>query len=851
MSITSGGLSINGFEQIDEILELEINEKPSGHPKARFRAGIIEGADLKKLQSYDQDFVVRIKGKDNKTGEVLVLFAGYIEDLQIHDMGANYYELEVNLIGTSCKLDQDKRNRSFQDVSLTHEDVVKKAGSSTKGTSITWNAEAAQGIKMPVIQYVETDWEFILRMASIYNSSVFENTKADYPVLSVGMELSDSGVEFDNRFYKVGVSKRFYELGGKKAGLIKKNFQYYQITSRKHAAIGEYVTFQGRKFAVCEKKTRLAESEIMYTYRISTPDYGKAKTIYNGTFIGHTILGKVLETKGETLKLDLELSDDEHNDSVAYPYNWTPETGNIMYCMPKVGTKVSLYFSDEEESSGTVVNCIRTNGGTSAKMDNPSNKHFTSEDGLMMDLNLDDMNFATSEDKEGNAFSRFFLDDASSITFETKGSIKIGAKESIEVNGKYIFIGAANGEMTLVGSVKSSQASFYFHYQFDALGEISSMTGTDFDTYPVIMDEPLAGTLPKPKKKSSGWGLFGKVMAGLAAAAVATAAVCLIATGVGAGAGVVLGIAAAGMVSGAFAVGSMAVEEAKTGESKSLMQYVGNGFAQGLFGAASAAIGGGIGSISGKLFLEMGTTVVSTATDNLIQGKEWDDNMLFSLGISALTFGLFDTGFLKNIPIFKRIPGLADAAESAGEQMDNLGREAAQATSEAAAARSAKEAASEAAENATREEAEKAAREEAARRAERIAEQTRNRVRNNRSSSRTARNAAQDALTDAKMARRAAVAEHVAATATKDSAERAAREATEAAATKAAVAEAANKAAKKAAVNKFNKELEYNLAKSSANKVEEKVDEKAAPYYKPIIQYIQNEISKEVAFPEE
>ena len=101
MSITSGGLSINGFEQIDEILELEINEKPSRHPKARFRAGIIEGADLKILQSYDQNCVVRIKGKDNKTGEVLVLFAGYIEDLQIHDMGADYYELEVKYLLTS------------------------------------------------------------------------------------------------------------------------------------------------------------------------------------------------------------------------------------------------------------------------------------------------------------------------------------------------------------------------------------------------------------------------------------------------------------------------------------------------------------------------------------------------------------------------------------------------------------------------------------------------------------------------------------------------------------------------------------------------------------------------------
>lgn len=32
-----------------------------------------------------------------------------------------------------------------------------------------------------------------------------------------------------------------------------------------------------------------------------------------------------------------------------HAYQWTPDTGSAMYCMPKVGTKVTLYFPDNDD----------------------------------------------------------------------------------------------------------------------------------------------------------------------------------------------------------------------------------------------------------------------------------------------------------------------------------------------------------------------------------------------------------------------------------------------------------------------------------------------------------------------
>ena len=48
------------------------------------------------------------------------------------------------------------------------------------------------------------------------------------------------------------------------------------------------------------------------------------------------IEGEVLQTKGEVLRLHLEI-DDSQDVSAAYDYPWRPITGNMLYCMPEKG----------------------------------------------------------------------------------------------------------------------------------------------------------------------------------------------------------------------------------------------------------------------------------------------------------------------------------------------------------------------------------------------------------------------------------------------------------------------------------------------------------------------------------
>ena len=98
-----------------------------------------------------------------------------------------------------------------------------------------------------------------------------------------------------------------------------------------------------------------------------------------------TALGEVLSTERETVRLKLDI-DEGWNPGGPYPYTWRPETGNMMYCMPQVGTRVSLYFPNYDEQAAIAVNCVRTNGSSCARMSDPSRRSFVTEHGKEMNL---------------------------------------------------------------------------------------------------------------------------------------------------------------------------------------------------------------------------------------------------------------------------------------------------------------------------------------------------------------------------------------------------------------------------------------------------------------------------------
>lgn len=82
---------------------------------------------------------------------------------------------------------------------MTYEQVAQEMIKNYKGTGIIWNIDGNKEIGSPLVQYNETDWEFLMRLCSHFNEIVIEALTAGKPVICFGMSMGkeQSGGELE------------------------------------------------------------------------------------------------------------------------------------------------------------------------------------------------------------------------------------------------------------------------------------------------------------------------------------------------------------------------------------------------------------------------------------------------------------------------------------------------------------------------------------------------------------------------------------------------------------------------------------------------------------------------------
>lgn len=150
------------------------------------------------------------------------------------------------------------------------------------------------------------------------------------------------------------------------------------------------------------------------------------------------------------LKLDIDGKNGE------YDYKWKPTSGNLMYCMPKIGTKASLYFESADERSGIATNSPRTNGGNDEKSDldfegfsNVQNRGMVTEHDKRMDMYPSTLKFKGTSGDEAVPLELLF-DDETGIKFESHKIIDLVSLENIKIESEQAVLGYAPLELKVL-----------------------------------------------------------------------------------------------------------------------------------------------------------------------------------------------------------------------------------------------------------------------------------------------------------------------------------------------------------------------------------------------------------------
>lgn len=574
-------ISLSGDVNFLGITFAEINEQIGKHSTAKIIGYISDEIGLAELNKklYGSSVILTY----SKTNEII--FSGVVSGLQIENENDVYYGT-LHLISHTTLLDQKYNSRSYQDTSMSYreliQDVLDRAGF---GVFVSNVDSLSEKLPFPIIQYHETDWQFITRVSSHFGVSLFPHFKYGEPEFYLGLPTTRKTYNFEENYTSYGISDRYYMLGGQKSGYDPLDFRYYKVETKVNLDIGDSGLVDGHALRVVEKQTLFKNFEMVYRYTFSGEMYASQKFLYNEVFSGLTILGTVIGTENETLKIHLDI-DDSQDISTAYSYRWVPTTGNLMYLMPQVGTRVSLYFSNQCESSGKAINCVRTNGDAEM-MSDPSQRRLLTEHGKQVHLYPESLGFTST--REGTPLAVVF-DDAEGVLVSSHNKLDVIAFDGIMIEAPTVVLSAlsqvqlAKADIQVTGggenvpyNVVADPVAYFDLFNLTQMqGDATNYTAWEFNYFPPFEDAPTKG-------KFNGFALVGKILGGVAVA-VAVGALVFFTAGAALGAvpfiatGVATGIAATlGIGTGAVGLGVTAYNayhEIQSGNAIPLRDYV-------------------------------------------------------------------------------------------------------------------------------------------------------------------------------------------------------------------------------------------------------------------------------------
>ena len=472
------------------------------------------------------DAPIQLLGQGNTAG---ALFSGYPEKVEIKKE-RGYRIADIQAVSGTILLDQKKSNRVFQKKVQTYMGIASTVTADTEHSAcILPGSDMRTGGTL--IQYQETDWRFLKRMASQLGLPLVPDTSYYYPRFYLGLpegekrelgEIISCDLCFDGRYYAVSG----------KCLVDREDFICYDVVTRTSLSLGDRVTYEGRELLVSRKKTELAGGEVIFTYRLAGNSYTWVPWEDNPDYTGMSFVGSIVGTQGEQVEVAFDI---DKSAAGGNRYGFAPATGNLMYCMPQKGTKTALYIGNGDEAQGIATGCIRTNGSTC----------------------------------EGT-------------TIESNGGLVLMAKEGIRLESMTGI--AMQGMSDIMALYAEGASSLCVNGSVDMLGRLAGISASKYTGYPPYDDAPKEGEFD--------WEGFTRNLAtGLGVVAVcAIGAAISIAT---LGAGSILAGAFIGAGIGALSTTAMkAGEEISTGNvrsAKEAFRDVGisavSGFITGAFGA--------------------------------------------------------------------------------------------------------------------------------------------------------------------------------------------------------------------------------------------------------------------------
>lgn len=417
-------IEISGSLEFVSILSLNIKIQANEHGRMK-ASGILTQEAFKRCQT--NTFIW--KNITVKTIHGEVLFYGIITKLEFGtDRNLRYIEIECST--ESLLFDLQPHKRIFQDIRMTYGQLLSCILSD--GRRVGAGSCKTAGIKNPVIQYDETDWQFIKRIGGSIQTVVLSGYTDSQSTVFLGIpKVKTEQNPFELDFIQNIEITKLYMLQTQDGGFKLPEygcFERWNFSHEENLELGDWVIRKGIRAQIFRKKITLVKGILLMEYEAGPAIYCSPANLKNNHLKGVVIEGTVLSTDKEFIKMQFDMDAlTDIGESQAYPFPYMPESGNVFYSMPEPGTRVCVYFPDYYEGHGCVIH-----GKRESLEEYPDSdvKEFRSFKDKVLRMDPGSVEIEGQGDSGANAIS---LSGHKGMDIQSNEEIHIKAKDDIKI----------------------------------------------------------------------------------------------------------------------------------------------------------------------------------------------------------------------------------------------------------------------------------------------------------------------------------------------------------------------------------------------------------------------------------
>ncbi|MDE6233337.1 MAG: phage baseplate assembly protein V [Lachnospiraceae bacterium] len=469
--ISFENLSVVPFK-VEKLLDVCIEHSINEHSTFYFKAllPVVKKDSYVENSSEGRNVSLIVKGSGGKD---VTLFKGMVQDLEVKDVQGSYY-IEVHAVSYSYLLDTEKKSRTFQNKKMSYMDLAQQVAADYKDAMVKDVVTGGAAIGQFIVQYNETDWEFLKRLASHFNTGLVNDVHFDRPRCHFGVpnnkKLSLKSFSYGVK-HDVGKYLKLSKSGI--SGLREQDFIYYQTDTDIPANIGDEVQFQGQTLYVYRIKGCIEKGIFIHHLTLTTKKGMTQPYRYHDRIAGCSLNAKIVEIKNDRVKVSIEVdevSGHSPGELCFFPYStiYSSQDGSGWYCMPEVGDSVRIYFPDGTEEHSYAISSVHEqvdpslqqsmgsfasdvesggaggsgissgggDGGYSGQRDDPSVKSIRNQDGKEIRLTPDGI---------------YIISDGTTITLTDDGGVSIVSDQNIEFKSDKSICLSAEEDVNIMG----------------------------------------------------------------------------------------------------------------------------------------------------------------------------------------------------------------------------------------------------------------------------------------------------------------------------------------------------------------------------------------------------------------